>query len=250
MKNYLLTICFDGTNYHGWQVQENAVTVQETLQNAAERILGKRENVIGCSRTDALVHAHMFCCNMRTEKNVAPEKLQTALNAVLPRDIAVLDCGEVPYDFHARYDCMGKTYQYLILNRQVRDPFYENRAYHYPWHIHADFLNEQAQQFLGLHDFSAFCASKTAVEDKVREIRRAAVERDGDFVKITVEGNGFLYNMVRIMVGTLLEINSGKLPRDSVPTILESKDRAKAGATAPAQGLYLHKVYYDSGNGV
>lgn len=250
MKNYLLTICFDGTNYHGWQVQENAVTVQETLQNAAERILGKRENVIGCSRTDALVHAHMFCCNMRTEKNVAPEKLQTALNAVLPRDIAVLDCGEVPYDFHARYDCTGKTYQYLILNRQVRDPFYENRAYHYPWHIHADFLNEQAQQFLGLHDFSAFCASKTAVEDKVREIRRAAVERDGDFVKITVEGNGFLYNMVRIMVGTLLEINSGKLPRDSVTAILESKDRAKAGATAPAQGLYLHKVYYDSGNGV
>lgn len=250
MKNYLLTICFDGTNYHGWQVQENAVTVQETLQNAVERILGVRENIIGCSRTDAFVHAHRFCCNMRTEKDIAPEKMLTALNAVLPRDIAVLDCGEVPYDFHARYDCTGKTYQYLILNRQVRDPFYENRAYHYPWHIHADFLNEQAQQFLGLHDFSAFCASKTAVEDKVREIRRVAVARDGDFVKITVEGNGFLYNMVRIMVGTLLEINRGKLPRDSIPAVLESKDRAKAGATAPAQGLYLHKVYYDSRNEV
>lgn len=144
MKNYLLTLAFDGTNYHGWQVQENAVTVQEALQNAAEQILGVRENIIGCSRTDSGVHANMFCCNMRTEKEMLPEKLQSALNAVLPRDIAVLDCGEVPYDFHARYDCTGKTYQYWILNRQVRDPFYENRAYHYPWHIHADFLNEQA----------------------------------------------------------------------------------------------------------
>ncbi|MGN0571548.1 MAG: tRNA pseudouridine(38-40) synthase TruA [Candidatus Fimenecus sp.] len=245
MKNYLLTLAFDGTNYHGWQVQENAVTVQETLQTAAEQILGVRENIIGCSRTDAGVHANMFCCNLRTEKNIAPEKLQTALNAVLPRDIAVLECGEVPYDFHARYDCTGKTYQYWILNRQVRDPFYENRVYHYPWHIHTNLLHEQAQQFLGLHDFSAFCASKTAVEDKTREIRRMEVRRDGDFVKITVEGNGFLYNMVRIMVGTLLEINSGKLSRDSIPAILESKDRTKAGVTAPAQGLYLHKVYYD-----
>ena len=245
MKNYLLTLAFDGANYHGWQVQDNAVTVQETLQNAVEQILGVRENIIGCSRTDAFVHANMFCCNLRTEKEMVPEKLQTALNAVLPRDIAVLECGEVPYDFHARYDCTGKTYQYRILNRPVRDPFYENRAYHYPWHIHADFLHEQAQQFLWVHDFSAFCASKTAVEDKVREIRRIEVCRDGDFVKITVEGNGFLYNMVRIMVGTLLEINSGKLPRDCIPAIIESKDRKRAGVTAPAQGLYLHKVYYD-----
>lgn len=245
MKNYLLTLAFDGTNYHGWQVQENAVTVQETLQNAVEQILGVRENIIGCSRTDSGVHADMFCCNMRTEKEPAPEKLQTALNAVLPRNIAVLECGEVPYDFHARYDCTGKTYQYWILNRQVRDPFFENRAYHYPWHIHADFLNEQAQQFLGLHDFSAFCASKTAVEDKIREIRRMEVRRDGDFVKITVEGNGFLYNMVRIMVGTLLEINSGKLEKDCIPAVLESKNRVNAGITAPAHGLYLHKVAYN-----
>lgn len=245
MKNYLLTLSFDGTNYHGWQVQENAVTVQETLQNAVERILGVRENIIGCSRTDAFVHADMFCCNMRTEKEMAPEKLQTALNAVLPRDIAVLECGEVPYDFHARYDCTGKTYRYLLLNRQVRDPFYENRAYHYPWHLHTEFLNEQAQQFIGLHDFSAFCASKTAVEDKVREIRRVQVRRNGDFVEFSVTGNGFLYNMVRIMVGTLLDLNSGKLQRDSIPDIIAGKDRAQAGVTAPAHGLYLHHVEYN-----
>lgn len=245
MKNYLLTLTFDGFAYHGWQVQENAVTVQSTLQDAVERILGVRENIIGCSRTDAGVHADMFCCNMRADSALSPEKLKTALNAVLPRDIAVLECGEVPYDFHARYDCTGKLYRYLILNRTVRDPFCENRAYHYPYHIHAEMLNEQAQQFLGLHDFSAFCASKSSVEDKVREIHRAEVRRNGDFVEIFVGGNGFLYNMVRIMVGTLLEINSGKLPKDAIPSILESRNRANAGVTAPAQGLYLHKVYYN-----
>lgn len=245
MKNYLLTLTFDGTNYHGWQVQENAVTVQATLQTALRQILGVHENIIGCSRTDAGVHADMFCCNLRTEKEIAPKKLQTALNAVLPRDIAVTECGEVPYDFHARYDCTGKTYRYLILNRAVRDPFYENRAYHYPWRLHADFLNGQAQQFVGLHDFSAFCASKTAVEDKTREIRRAEVRRNGDFVEFTVEGNGFLYNMVRIMVGTLLDLNSGKLARDTIHAILESKDRMRAGVTAPPDGLYLHKVDYN-----
>lgn len=245
MKNYLLTLTFNGSAYHGWQVQGNAVTVQSTLQDALERILGVRENIIGCSRTDAGVHADMFCCNMRTNSVLPPQKLQTALNAVLPRDIAVLECGEVPYDFHARYDCTGKQYRYLILNRPVRDPFYENRAYHYPWHIHAEMLDAQAKQFLGLHDFSAFCASKSSVEDKVREIRLADVRRNGDFVEILVEGDGFLYNMVRIMVGTLLEINSGKLQRDSIPAILESQNRMHAGVTAPAHGLYLHKVYYN-----
>ncbi len=245
VRNYLLTLQYDGTNYHGWQVQENAVTVQQTVQDAIERILGKRENVTGCSRTDARVHADMFCCNIRTEKEISPEKLQTALNAVLPRDIAVLSCRLVPYDFHARYDCTGKTYKYLILNRTVRDPFLENRAYHFPWHLDVDFLNAQAQAFLGTHDFSAFCASKSSVEDKVREIRRISVARCGDVVEFTVEGNGFLYNMVRIMVGTLLDIGNGVLPRDSIPDILASRERSRAGVTAPAHGLYLYNVDYN-----
>ena len=244
MKNLLLTLCFDGSGYHGWQVQENAVTVQSTLQDAVERILGARENIIGCSRTDAGVHAEMFCCNMRTAKEMPPEKLQTALNAVLPRDIAVLSVKEVPYEFHARYDCKGKVYKYLIWNAQTRNPFYENRAYHYPWPLDVPMLNEQIKAFLGTHDFSAFCASGSSVEDRVREITRAEIQKTGDLVEIFIGGNGFLYNMVRIMVGTLLGIQTGNIPTDSLPWILEKKDRQNAGVTAPAHGLYLHEVRY------
>ena len=244
MKNLLLTLCFDGSGYHGWQVQENAVTVQSTLQDAVERILGVRENIIGCSRTDAGVHAEMFCCNMRTAKEMPPEKLQTALNAVLPRDIAVLSVKEVPYEFHARYDCKGKVYKYLIWNAQTRNPFYENRAYHYPWPLDVPMLNGQIQAFLGTHDFSAFCASGSSVEDRVREITRAEIQKTGDLVEIYIGGNGFLYNMVRIMVGTLLGIQTGNIPTDSLPWILEKKDRQNPGVTAPAHGLYLHEVRY------
>lgn len=245
MKNYLLTLCYDGTNYHGWQVQPNAATVQSRLQDAAERILGARVPITGCSRTDAHVHADMFCCNLRTQKEIVPEKLQTALNAVLPRDIAVLSACEVPLEFHARYDCMGKSYRYLILNRTVRDPFLENRALHYPWALDADALNREAQSFLGTHDFSAFCASKSDVEDKVREIRACSVTRNGDLVEFRVTGNGFLYNMVRIMVGTLLDVQCGKIGCGEIPQILSGRDRTRAGVTAPAHGLYLHKVYYE-----
>lgn len=244
MRNLLLTLCFDGSAYHGWQVQENAVTVQSTLQDAVQRILGVRENIIGCSRTDAGVHAEMFCCNMRTEKEMPPEKLQTALNAVLPRNIAVLSVKEVPYEFHARYDCKGKVYKYLIWNARTRSPFYENRAYHYPWPLDVPMLNEQIRQFLGQHDFSAFCASGSSVEDRVREITRAEILRNGDLVEIYIGGNGFLYNMVRIMVGTLLDIQSGAILPNSIPEILEQKNRKNAGVTAPAHGLYLHQVNY------
>ncbi len=244
MRNLLLTLCFDGSAYHGWQVQENAVTVQSTLQDAVQRILGVRENIIGCSRTDAGVHAEMFCCNMRTEKEMPPEKLQTALNAVLPRNIAVLSVKEVPYEFHARYDCKGKVYKYLIWNARTRSPFYENRAYHYPWPLDVPMLNEQIRQFLGQHDFSAFCASGSSVEDRVREITRAEILRNDDLVEIYIGGNGFLYNMVRIMVGTLLDIQSGAILPNSIPEILEQKNRKNAGVTAPAHGLYLHQVNY------
>lgn len=244
MRNLLLTLCFDGSAYHGWQVQENAVTVQSTLQDAVQRILGVRENIMGCSRTDAGVHAEIFCCNMRTEKEMPPEKLQTALNAVLPRNIAVLSVKEVPYEFHARYDCKGKVYKYLIWNARTRSPFYENRAYHYPWPLDVPMLNEQIRQFLGQHDFSAFCASGSSVEDRVREITRAEILRNGDLVEIYIGGNGFLYNMVRIMVGTLLDIQSGAILPNSIPEILEQKNRKNAGVTAPAHGLYLHQVNY------
>lgn len=245
MRNILITLMFDGTAYHGWQVQENAVSVQQTLQDAIEKILSVRENVVGCSRTDSGVHANMFCCNMRTESDISPEKLKKALNAVLPRDIAVKSCGEVPYAFHARYDCTSKEYKYLLVNTDYRNPFFENRALYYPFSVQETVLDREGQDFVGIHDFSAFCAVGSSVEDKVREIKRVSVRRSGDFVEFCFEADGFLYNMVRIMVGTLLDINSGKIARGSIPEILKSGNRNAAGITAPAHGLYLNTVNYD-----
>lgn len=245
MKNYLLTLMYNGTPYHGWQVQDNAITVQQVLQDAIEQILSVREAIVGCSRTDSGVHANMFCCNMRTEKVIIPDKFVKSLNAVLPESIAVLGCGEVPYTFHARYDCSSKEYKYLILNSKYRNPFYSDRALFYPFPLDAEVLNKEAQSFLGIHDFTSFCASNSSVEDKTREIKNISVMRNNDLIEITVEANGFLYNMVRIIVGTILDISSGKLQSGSIPAIIEAKDRTLAGKTAPAYGLYLNKVNYN-----
>lgn len=245
MKNILITLMFDGTAYHGWQVQNNALTVQQALQDAIEKILGRRESIVGCSRTDSGVHANMFCCNMRTDKDITPEKLKKALNAILPPDISVKSCGEVPYQFHARYDCVSKEYKYILLNSDYKNPFYKDRAMYYPYHIDEELLNREVKSFIGIHDFSAFCASGSSVEDKVRQIKNAGVRRNGDIIEFVFEADGFLYNMVRIMVGTLLEVNEGKIKKGSIPEIIESKDRNNAGITAKACGLYLNRVNYN-----
>lgn len=244
MRNLLLTISFDGTAYHGWQVQENASTVQQTLQDALEQICSGRDNVVGCSRTDSGVHANMYCCNIRTEHSIACDKLVTALNAVLPRDIAALDCKEVDFDFHARYDCKSKEYIYRIWNSPNKNPFLYNYTLHYKYPLDEKFLDSQAKQFIGTYDFSSFCAAGSSVEDTVRTVVNASVERNGDEVVFRVEANGFLYNMVRIMTGTLIDISRGKIPEDSIPQIIEAKNRFAAGYTAPARGLYLNKIHY------
>ncbi len=244
MRNILLTISFDGTAYHGWQVQENASTVQQTLQDALEQICSRRDNVVGCSRTDAGVHANMYCCNIRTEHPIPCEKLVTALNAVLPRDIAALDCKEVDFDFHARYDCRSKEYIYRIWNSPNKNPFLYNYSLHYKYPLDEKFLDSQAKQFIGTYDFSSFCAAGSSVEDTVRTVMNASVERCGDEVIFRVEANGFLYNMVRIMTGTLIDISRGRIPENSIPQIIEAKNRFAAGYTAPARGLYLNKIHY------
>lgn len=244
MKNYLITLMYDGTNFHGWQVQDNAVTVQETLQDAIQRILSKRENIIGCSRTDSGVHANMFCCNMRTEKEVDADRFKRSLNAVLPDSVAVINVKEVNFDFHARYNCVGKQYKYLIWNADYKNPFYINKALFYPYNLDVDLLNKVAQDFVGTYDFSAFCAANSSVEDKTRTVKSISLERKGDMVEFYIEADGFLYNMVRIIVGTLLDINYGKIDKNSIKTIINSRDRLNAGQTAPAQGLYLNKVFY------
>lgn len=244
LRNLLVTIAYDGTDYHGWQVQPNGETVQQKVQDAIEKILGKRENIIGCSRTDSGVHANGFCFNMRTENEMNCYRFIGAMNAVLPDDIAVKDCREVPLDFHARYDCLGKEYIYKIWNSHQRNPFCEDRYLHYKLPLDCEMLNTQAQMFVGEHDFSSFCAAKSSVEDRVRTVEYFTVSKMQEEVILKVKADGFLYNMVRIMVGTLLEISEGKIPQNTIGDIINSQDRSRAGRTAPPHGLYLNKVFY------
>ena len=245
MRRLLLTLRYDGGNYHGWQVQPNGVTVQQTLQDAIEAVTGVRSGVIGCSRTAAGVHAEMFCCTCDTDSAIRADKVLAALNAHLPRDIAVYACREVAADFHPRYDARGKRYSYRIWNAPVRNPFLEGRALHVTGRLDEQLMDACARRLVGKHDFAAFCAAGSTVEDTVRCVRAASVRREGDTVIFTVEADGFLYNRVRIMCGTLLDVAGGRLPQNAVDKALASCDRGDAGATAPAAGLFLEKVFYE-----
>ena len=245
MRNILLTLAYKGTNYHGFQVQKNASTVCETLQNAMEVLFKERPDIKGCSRTDAGVHATMFCANFHTENEMECSRIRRSLDALLPDDIAVKDCTEVPEDFHARYSCKGKRYIYKIWNAPYMSPFYDGLALHYPRELDADFLDAVCTDFIGKHDFSAFAGAQNTQEDCTREIYYCSVEREDELVTFSVTGDGFLYNMVRIMVGTLLEINEEKIEPDALLKIIESKDRKNAGRTAPPEGLYLDYIIYD-----
>ncbi len=243
-RNIKLIISYDGTAYHGWQMQENAVSVQQVLTGAAERITSQKVSLNGCSRTDAGVHANNFCCNFKTGSDADTWTLLRGINALLPDDIAVLSVEDTDTDFHARFDCKGKEYIYKIWNSKVKNPFLKDKALHYPYLLDAELMNGQAKYFIGTHDFSAFCAAGSTVKDNVRTVYDCGVRREGDLVTFYVKGDGFLYNMVRIMVGTLLYINSGKIEKDTVTDIIESRDRLRAGITAKAHGLYLNEVYY------
>ena len=245
MPRILLTLRYDGTAYHGWQVQPNARTVQETLQNAIEAVTGVRAGVIGCSRTDAGVHADMFCCTFDTDSPLRGNKLASALNFHLPSDVAVYNATEVDPDFHPRYDARGKRYVYRIWNGAQRHPIYARYALHRNRPLDVALLDTAARAYVGTHDFAAFCAAGSDVQDTVRTVRYAGVERRGDMVLFTVEADGFLYNMVRIMVGTLLDIADGRIEAHQLPAIIDSRERTLAGATAPAVGLCLQQVFYE-----
>lgn len=245
MRRLLLTLRYDGTAYHGWQVQPNAVTVQQTLQDAIEALTGVRSGVIGCSRTDAGVHANMFCCTFDTDSTIGVSRMPAALNSYLPQDMAVYGCREVAPDFHPRYQARGKRYVYYIYNADLRNPFTDKYAWRQSRTLDVPFLHTVAQQFVGTHDFAAFCSVGADTEDTVRTVFTASVQREGDMVTFTVEADGFLYNMVRIMVGTLMDIAAGKLPADTVTAALSTGNRALAGATAPPTGLFLKQVFYD-----
>ncbi len=248
MRNLLFKAAFDGSVFHGWQQQENAVTVQGELRRAWQELTGENPNIIGCSRTDAGVHANEYYFSVKTESTIPCGKFPVALSsACLPGEIALYSCREVDDGFNARFNCLKKEYKYIIENTAVHSPFLYKRAYNCPYEINERLMNDASQYFLGEHDFSAFCASGAEVVSKVREIYSASVERVGDTVEFKVCGNGFLYNMVRIMAGTLLYVNNGKISAGSIPEIIENKDRTRAGITAPPDGLYLNKVYYGGG---
>ncbi|MBQ8396057.1 MAG: tRNA pseudouridine(38-40) synthase TruA [Oscillospiraceae bacterium] len=244
MTNYKVTIAYRGTAYHGFQIQEDVQTVQGVVEDAIYKLIGERVTINGCSRTDAGVHANEFVFNVSLDSTINERGIIYGLNGVLPPDIAVLSCEIANDGFHARYDCRGKEYVYIIHNSEIKSPFYADTAYRSWYPIDAEKLNTACKDFIGTHDFKSFCATACDKEITVRTIYDFKVEREGDLVKFTVSGDGFLYNMVRIMVGTLLFINDGKLAADSIPEIISSLDRTRAGKTVPPQGLYLNKVYY------
>lgn len=244
MKRILLTISYDGTAYHGWQVQPNGITVQETVQNALYKLLGERPALTGCSRTDAGVHAREFCCHLDCEEKFPESAFLRGLDAFLPPDISVKAAREVSPDFHARYNARGKTYAYYILNCERRDPFLSRYAWRIERGLDLERINAFCGEIVGTHDFFTFSSSGRTVEDTVRTVKECYALREGDKVILKITADGFLYNMVRIIVGTAVAVSDGKIEPEFTKEILTSKNRALAGQTAPPQGLFLEKVWY------
>lgn len=244
-RNLRLELAFNGAGYHGWQRQANADTVQERVEAAVERIFGSHLTVYGCSRTDAGVHARQFFCNFRADTAMEADVVARAVNANLPADIAVKACEDMPDDFHSRYSCVSKQYRYTIWNERWEDPFSLDTSWHHAKPLDAGLMDRAARHFAGTHDFAAFCSAGSEVQSTVRTVYESYVERKGGAVIFTVSANGFLYNMVRIMAGTLVCVSEGKIGEGDIPAVIGSLDRSRAGFTAPAPGLCLERVVYD-----
>ena len=250
----LLKIAYLGTGYCGYQVQTNGVTVQGKMNQATEAVFGFPCDVVGCSRTDSGVHANEFCLTVskKGEEGIAfsipVEKIPTALNCRLPADISVLEASIVPDEFHARYDVKYKEYVYRIWNGASKNPFLADRALFPQMPLSPDAIramNEAAQHFVGAHDFASYMATGSKIKDTTRTVLYADVTEKENVVTFRVAADGFLYNMVRIMAGTLLEVARGTLAPEDIIAVTESCDRRRAGATAPAHGLYLNHVSYE-----
>lgn len=247
MKRIKLTVAYDGTNYHGWQVQPNAVTIEGKLNEAISELTKESIQVIGASRTDAGVHALGNVAVFDTESRIPGEKFSYALNQRLPDDIVIQQSQEVDKDFHPRYCTCEKTYEYVILNRKFPLPEYRNTAFFYYGDLDIKAMQEATKAFLGEHDFAGFCSAGAQVKTTVRTIYELTVEKkDNDMICIRVRGNGFLYNMVRIIAGTLLEVGKGNIEAKSLENRIAAADRSQAGPTAPARGLKLITIQYIS----
>lgn len=244
MRNIKLTVEFDGTNYCGWQVQKNGMSVQQTLQKAVEGIVGHEIKLIGSSRTDAGVHAKGMVANFLTSSTIPVLKFPQAINTGLPRDIVVIKAEEKELEFHSRYCSTGKMYSYTILNRKLPSALLRNYAAHVSADLDILSMEQGAKYFLGTHDFSAFKSSGSNVKDNVRTVKLLNIIKTGDIIRIEIEADGFLYNMVRIIAGTLIDVGIGKIFPDEIESILSKRERSRAGKTAPSCGLCLEYVCY------
>lgn len=246
MQRWKCIISYDGTNFSGYQVQPNKRTVQRELEAGLAKLhKGHEIKVYASGRTDAGVHAMGQVIHFDSPLLIPENKWRVALNSLMPGDISVLSVERVHTDFHARFDARGKEYRYFLHLAKCRDPFKRNYTCHYPYPLNLDAMQAGADLLLGTHDFSSFCSAKTEVEDKVRTIQFIHFSMDRELLCLRFVGDGFLYNMVRILVGTLLEIGSGERKPEEIQTILAGSDRRLAGKTAPANGLYLWKVFYE-----
>ncbi|MCK8816176.1 tRNA pseudouridine(38-40) synthase TruA [Natroniella sulfidigena] len=244
MRNLKCTVAYDGTNYHGFQRQNNAVTIQGEIEKALQKLIKKEVKIIGASRTDAKVHAKGQVFNCKVKSSIPTERFALALNTKLPADIVITDAHEVSPKFHARYDTTGKLYHYQIYNKKFPSPFLRNYTYHINHKLNLEAMKEGAQYLVGEYDFSSFRAAGCSAKSPVRQIYSLEIDITDHLITIAIKGSGFLYNMIRIIVGTLVEVAIGKQEPDWVKKVLLAKNRKLAGSTAPACGLSLTKVNY------
>lgn len=249
MRNIALKLMYNGTAYHGWQVQKNAVTVCGTLEKAIADICGGPVHLTGCGRTDAGVHAEHYIANFRTESRIPVDRLPFAVNTHTPEDIAVKEAFEVAEDFNAIGSCIQKEYVYQIYNSRIRDAFLEHRVCFYPQPLDFERLARAGRAFEGTHDFAAVRSVGTETRTTVRTVHWCRAERDGPLISIAVCADGFLYNMVRAIVGTMVYASYGKIEPEAIPALLATRDRRLTGPTMPPQGLYLNRVWYDGAVG-
>lgn len=246
MQRYKCIISYDGTAFSGYQVQPNKRTVQSEIETALAKIhKGKEVRIFASGRTDAGVHAKGQVIHFDSGLSIPEDRWGIALNSLLPDDISILSAEKVNSRFHARFDAVGKEYRYFLSRSQQRDPFLRNYAYHYPFPLDQEAIKEASNYLIGTFDFTSFCSAKTEVEDKVRTINDIEIAQAGDLLVFQFKGNGFLYNMVRILVGTLLEVGSGERKPEDLADIIAKKERNAAGKTAPPHGLYLWEVVYE-----
>ena len=245
MRNVAFKLMYNGTAYHGWQVQKTQATVAETLERALSALCGEPVKVTGCGRTDAGVHAERYVANFRTRSSIPCDRFPLAANGRLPEDIVVSEAFDVAEDFNAIGSCLKKEYTYRIFNSRIRNPFYVHRAYFYPKKLDESVMDRAARAFEGTHDFRAVRSVGTETRTTVRTIYYCHVSRNGDLLELKVCANGFLYNMVRAITGTVLYAAEGKLTPEDIPLILERGSRTLAGPTVPPGGLYLTKLWYE-----